>query len=395
MANRQVNLTKRVKTLKGWRYCPVVLTLNGRVKPDLVLVDGKQERHPEGLYYIEYWQGSNKRIRISVGRDGNDANQRRIRKEMELQAAISGVNVVPEEDNSKRPLLAAAASEYLDEIKLTRSAATHSAYSLALNDFLISASKTYLDEIERADLLGYLKYMRTAKHLSDRTCFNRFEHIVTFLKAYGIEKLLRKRDWPKFVKEEPESYTEDELEKFFKACDDEERDYFTFYLMTGFRRKEVIYCRWDDIDLKAGVVRVTAKPEWNFRPKDWENRSVPIPDLLVNILKRRAKKNGEGFVFKTKNGTPRKHRTQVLELCKAVARRARLDPNGFWLHKFRATFATRHLQSGVDLRTVQTWLGHKDMESTMRYLTPAEGKIARQKVNETFNTFAAIAKGKQ
>jgi hypothetical protein len=34
--SREVNLTKRVQTSKGPRFCPVVLSPNGRVKPDLV-----------------------------------------------------------------------------------------------------------------------------------------------------------------------------------------------------------------------------------------------------------------------------------------------------------------------------------------------------------------------
>jgi integrase/recombinase XerD len=89
-------------------------------------------------------------------------------------------------------------------------------------------------------------------------------------------------------------------------------------------------------------------------------------------------------VFPTRNGTPCTHRTQLLELCKAIANRAGLNEGDFWLHKFRATFATKHLQDGVDLRTVQMWLGHKDLESTMRYLKPARGKGIRAKVNATF-----------
>jgi hypothetical protein len=43
--NREVNLTKRVQTPHGWRYCTVALSANGRVKPDLVVVNGKQETH--------------------------------------------------------------------------------------------------------------------------------------------------------------------------------------------------------------------------------------------------------------------------------------------------------------------------------------------------------------
>jgi integrase/recombinase XerD len=53
MANRQVNLAKRVETPLGSRYCAVVLSTNGRVRPDLVLVNGREERHREGAYYLE------------------------------------------------------------------------------------------------------------------------------------------------------------------------------------------------------------------------------------------------------------------------------------------------------------------------------------------------------
>jgi integrase/recombinase XerD len=61
--NRKVSLTKRVQTEKGLRYCPVVEAANGRVRPDLVIVNGQQERHPEGAYYLEWWEGA-KRVRL-------------------------------------------------------------------------------------------------------------------------------------------------------------------------------------------------------------------------------------------------------------------------------------------------------------------------------------------
>jgi hypothetical protein len=46
--NRTVKLTKRVQTSRGLRYCPVVLSANGRVRADLVIILGQEERHPEG-----------------------------------------------------------------------------------------------------------------------------------------------------------------------------------------------------------------------------------------------------------------------------------------------------------------------------------------------------------
>jgi integrase/recombinase XerD len=58
----------------------------------------------------------------------------------------------------------------------------------------------------------------------------------------------------------------------------------------------------------------------------------------------------------------------------------------WYLHKFRATAATNWLQNDVDIKTVQAWLGHSDMESTLRYLKAASARkpIVREKVNAAF-----------
>jgi len=61
----------------------------------------------------------------------------------------------------------------------------------------------------------------------------------------------------------------------------------------------------------------------------------------------------------------------MLDLCKAVAKRAGLDSAKFDLKTFRSTYATRMLRQGFDVRTVQHWMGHKSLETTMRYLVPA------------------------
>jgi hypothetical protein len=54
----EVNLTKRVpNTARNAVFCPVLLSANGRVKPDAVLVNGKPESHTEGAYYIEWHDG--------------------------------------------------------------------------------------------------------------------------------------------------------------------------------------------------------------------------------------------------------------------------------------------------------------------------------------------------
>jgi hypothetical protein len=101
--------------------------------------------------------------------------------------------------------------------------------------------------------------------------------------------------------------------------------------------------------------------------RSWSRTSSARSTGFVPQLKKwKAKTDGAcPLLFPTSGGRPR---LNFLDRCKAVAERAKLNEDDFWLHKFRATFATRALWAGVDLRTVQSWMGHTDLESTMRYL---------------------------
>ena len=94
MRKVKVNLTKYVATEAGLRYCPAVITSNGRIKQDIVLVSGKEERHPEGAYYLD-WRRNGVRVRLSVGKNAQDALTQRDRKTFELNAANHGVDLHP------------------------------------------------------------------------------------------------------------------------------------------------------------------------------------------------------------------------------------------------------------------------------------------------------------
>jgi integrase/recombinase XerD len=84
-AAMEVNLTKRIDTPEGRRYCPAVIAANGRVKPNWVLINGRPEKHEGGIYYLD-WRENGKRKRLSVGEDSNAAHQRQIRKLAESRA---------------------------------------------------------------------------------------------------------------------------------------------------------------------------------------------------------------------------------------------------------------------------------------------------------------------
>jgi len=106
--NREVNLTKRVKTSQGRRFCPVVISANGRVTPDYVRIDGKEQRHPEGAYYLE-WRDGARRIRQSVGKDAGVAAARRHRQQQILSSKAAGIKLADEGQSGGLSLAGAVA----------------------------------------------------------------------------------------------------------------------------------------------------------------------------------------------------------------------------------------------------------------------------------------------
>ena len=138
---------------------------------------------------------------------------------------------------------------------------------------------------------------------------------------------------------------DEELAALFAACDSEERLWYEFFLMTGMREQEVMYAYWSDINFTHATVRVSHKADRGWTPKAYKEREIPIPATLVKSLKAWKTKANKtcNLVFPTSGCNVKMN---FLDDLKAVAERANLDEDNFWLHKFRATFATRHLWNG-------------------------------------------------
>jgi integrase len=237
--------------------------------------------------------------------------------------------------------------------------------------------------VDRRHMLEFAAFLRDEKEQAPRSVYNKFENVMTFLKANKVRDIVGKTDWPRYTEEEPEIYEPEELTKLFNACDAEERLWYEFFLMTGMREQEVMYTYRSDVNCSGCIVRVTHKPDRGWTPKAYKEREIPIPAKLAASLKKWMAKADKScnLLFPTAGCNPK---LDFLDCLKAVAERAELDKSNFYLHKFRATFATRCLWAGIDLRTVQQWLGHSDIESTMRYLKPSRSSHVQEKVNEIF-----------
>jgi integrase len=174
------------------------------------------------------------------------------------------------------------------------------------------------------------------------------------------------------------------MTRFFFACVDERNSLaFEFLLKSGAREREMSHLEWTDLDLgSAPTIKFQCK-DGGFKTKTRNNRTVPLERGLAEKLSQwRVKNPSTKLVFGTKN----KVEGHYLRICKKVAKAAGLNPDEFWLHKFRDSFATWSLRRGVDIRTVQFWLGHSDISMTQRYLAPEQGDAAQALINGAWNS---------
>jgi integrase len=189
-----------------------------------------------------------------------------------------------------------------------------------------------------------------------------------FSKRNGRPGITKRLQLPEQILPLPKVYTEQELARFLAACDPSELTMFATYLLTGFREQEVMYLFWSDVSFQLRTIRVTAKPDLRFFPKRSEEREIPLHAELAKLLERHPRQEEGRFNFPSPAGNREQN---MLLKCKAVAERCGLDPAKFDLKTFRSSYCTRMLRFGFDVRTVQHWMGHKSLETTMRYLAPA------------------------
>jgi len=408
-----VKLLKQVKVDGKWILAEVLFDTKNRVRRDHVLVAGNDEIHPEGSYFIQWCQNAH-RYREAVGADPQDAADKARVKQAEIAAARNGIIPAPlqPEPKPERTPLTSALDGYVEYVRYHRSLRTYRTYRPILQSFKEFCTKAHVDEVERDDLLAFATDC-TKQGQHGKSIYNKLVVISQVLKLHGKKKLLNAADWPSFVETVRPIYEDSELERLFKSCTPDEEMRFKFYLMSGFRDAEGRFVTWRDVDFKHLAVRVTAKPHWGFHPKNWEEREVPVPQKLIALLRGFRPKDAtpDHPLFPSTTGRPD---GAMLEKLKAVAYRAKLNcghcavkhalEDGtvrinrcsqgpyctrWFLHKFRHTYATRHLQDGIDIRTLQQWMGHRDIASTMVYLKGARNSDVQARINR--GSLAAFA----
>jgi integrase/recombinase XerD len=396
----KVRIKIRVRLSDGtYPFLDPIESANGKLKPFYAIVDGKPEHHPEGTYFLRYAKNG-KRVWERVGNDSQLALTAKQKREKTLEAKAVGVEVVEAGPvTGKQTPLTEAIAEYLAEVKAAKAAKTFLAYSRTLTLFVQTIRKDHLETIDRKDVLAFIAAMR-ANGNGPRTIANRVAYLKSFFHHFGLKSPLLKTDKVRYTEKVVSAYSVPELQALFAAADQDEYDLFQFFLCTGCRDGEVQHATWADLDFHRNLYTVKERLDLGFRPKDKEEGSIPLPDEFVERMKARRARSSTRLIFPALRGASDAH---FLRILKRLAYRAGLncgqcyDKKGrccanrascarYGLHRFRKTFATMHHEAGVSARTIQRWLRHSSLDTTLRYLAGSDDQSEKTRglVNSAF-----------
>lgn len=170
------------------------------------------------------------------------------------------------------------------------------------------------------------------------------------------------------------------------AASEQDGSLFLTAAFTGLRMGELLALRWRDVDFAGSTIRVRASYAGAqlTTPKSGKVRAVPMaPDVatvLAKLARREFRTTDDDLVFAGETGgyldgsaLRRRYREA---LTRAGLRRLRF-------HDLRHTFGTRMIAK-ADIRRVQEWMGHADIQTTMRYLHYAPRSEDAELVAEAF-----------
>lgn len=142
------------------------------------------------------------------------------------------------------------------------------------------------------------------------------------------------------------------------------------YLTTGCRRGEALALTPDDVDLENNYIHINKTVEWignkpqiKYSPKTESGvRNIPISDKLSKLLVPLMKSK---YIFQSINGDIISN-SQFTRMWDKFKQETGIVCTP---HQLRHSYATILFDAGVDVKTAQLWLGHKDINTTLAIYT--------------------------
>ena len=153
--------------------------------------------------------------------------------------------------------------------------------------------------------------------------------------------------------------TDEEEERLMNVSPDWLRPIIVFAINTGFRESEILNLKWKQIDFSRREITISEQ-------KNKQTDTLPLNDAAINALKEKwnNRQKDVEYVFPSQNKTRISNRNLFRAFKNA---KEKVEIENFRFHDLRHTFATRLVQSGVDIYAVQRLGRWKTMSMVARY----------------------------
>lgn len=210
---------------------------------------------------------------------------------------------------------------------------------------------------------------------------------------------------PKQQRREPDFYSNDELQIMFNELRNEHiYPLLYFTVLYGLRRSEVLGLKWDSVNfdnniitIKHTVVRFTKVVEKDSTKNASSFRSYPLtPDVkqILLLLKQQEQENrrlfgkqyvDNDYIFKWQNGKPYAPDYITMKFSKLL-KQHKLRHIRF--HDLRHSCASMLVSMGFELKDIQEWLGHSDIQITANIYAHLDAKRKKDIANSMSNLFS-------
>ena len=272
-----------------------------------------------------------------------------------------------------------ALERFLSHLQLARGASEHTirAYRLDLTHFSVFANGegcSDLAGVSKRILRRYLALLYE-KGAKTRTVLRRLAALRSFYRFAIREKMtevnpLEEIESPKREKRLPVSISYQQIEILFSQPDTStylgfrDRTIMELFYSSGLRLSELAALRRSDFDAKHLVLNVFGKGKKQRQTPITQNAAEWIVNYL-NHPERSLIEEDQEAIFLNKWGTRLTVRSidrNFAAYLKASGLSERITP-----HTIRHTIATHWLEKGMDLKTIQTLLGHSSLSTTTIY----------------------------
>jgi len=230
------------------------------------------------------------------------------------------------------------------------------------------------EEITTREIKLYLGHLISEKHYKPRSVNLVMAALRFFYHEIMKKPLLLEIKSSKVEKRIPHVLSSEEVTKLLSVIKNfKHKLLFELVYGAGLRISEAINMKKEDLYLDKGYCIIKFG-------KGKKDRIVPLSEPIVKKIRKYLEEERESdYLFSNSKGEKLTKRLPQ-KIIKEAAKKAGLNKK-VYCHCLRASFATHLLENGVDIRYIQTILGHSDLSTTEVY-TRATIKENEQ-LNET------------